>query len=123
MEDHPTIFVCQDCHPSVVRDFQKHEHSFLRCTTCHLFSRENEISGRVFQNGNRQFCLLCHERKPFKDAEQVPQIDFVAHIEKQAPVMRRPAGPLLEDQAACLQCHFDYIHDPKLIRRLQEQER
>lgn len=121
--DHPTIFVCGDCHPSVVRDFVKHEHSFLRCTACHLFYRDNEFAGRVFLNGNQRFCLLCHERKPFKDPEQLPQIDFAVHIEQQALVMRRPPGPLRADPTACLQCHFDYIHDTNLIRRLQEQER
>ncbi len=121
--DHPTIFVCQDCHPSVVRDFAKHEHAFLRCTACHLFHRENAISGQVFRSGAGRFCLLCHEQKPFKDDGQLPQIVYVDHIEEMAPVMRRLPGPLLEDPASCLQCHFDYIHDGRLIRRLQEQER
>ncbi|UCD75476.1 MAG: hypothetical protein JSV91_00880 [Phycisphaerales bacterium] len=120
---HPTIFVCGDCHPSVTRDFAKHEHSFLRCTACHLYHPENETSGRVFQNSNREFCMLCHEKKPFKDPVGVPQIMLRPHIEQMAPVMRRDAGPLLEDPTACLQCHFDYIHDSRLIRRLQEQER
>ncbi|MHC5115213.1 MAG: hypothetical protein ACYTGP_12385 [Planctomycetota bacterium] len=121
--DHPVIFVCADCHPSVVRDFETHEHAFLRCTACHLFRRESDIAGRVFQNGNRRFCLLCHERKPFKDADRVPQIVFAEHVAEMAPIVRRAPGPLLENPAACLQCHFDYIHDPALIRRLQEQER
>ncbi|MHC5005017.1 MAG: hypothetical protein ACYTJ0_18060 [Planctomycetota bacterium] len=121
--DHPTIFVCGDCHPSVVRDFAKHQHAFLRCTACHLFHPENEVAGRLYQNGNSRFCLLCHEQKPFKDDERVPQIEHEAHILEKAPVMRREAGPLLEDPTACLQCHFDYIHDTALMRRLQEQER
>jgi hypothetical protein len=121
--DHPTIFVCADCHPSVVRDFETHQHAFLRCTACHLFRRESDIAGRVFLNGSRQFCLLCHERKPFKDPAQVPQIVFAEHVVEMAPIMRRQAGPLLEDATACLQCHLDYIHDTGLIRRLQEQER
>ncbi len=121
--NHPVIFVCRDCHPSVVRDFAKHEHSFLRCTACHLFHGENATSGRIFRNGSRRFCLLCHERKPFKDPDRLPQIVVAEHIQEMAPVMRRLPGPLLDDPTACLQCHFDYIHDGRLIRRLQEQER
>jgi predicted CXXCH cytochrome family protein len=121
--DHPTIFVCRDCHPSVVKDFSQHEHAFLRCTACHLYHGVNEISGRVFRSGARRFCLLCHERKPFKDPDRLPQIVFEEHIELMAPIMRRLPGPLLEDPTACLQCHFDYIHDSRLIKRLQEQER
>jgi hypothetical protein len=121
--DHPTIFVCADCHPSVARDFEKRQHAFLRCTGCHLFHPENAVAGRVYQNGNRKFCLLCHERKPFKDPDRVAQIDPTAHVEEMAPVMRLSAASLLEDPTSCLQCHFDYIHDPDLIRRLQEQER
>jgi len=120
--DHPTIFVCGDCHPSVVRDFEKHEHAFMRCTACHLYYPENEVSGRVFKNGTRGFCLLCHERKGFKDAT-LPQIVSAEHIPEMAPVMLRDAESLRDDPTACLQCHFDYIHDTHLIRRLQEQER
>lgn len=121
--EHPVIFVCGDCHPSVVRDFSKHEHSFMRCTACHLFHDESPISSRVFRTGDRRFCLLCHEQKPFKDPALVPQILFEEHVEAMAPIMRLQPEPLLEDPAACLQCHFDYIHDTGLIRRLQEQER
>ena len=120
--EHPTIFVCADCHPSVAHDFTKHEHAFLRCTACHLFDRENEISGRVYLNGGSRFCLLCHERKPFKDSA-VPQIDPADHLLEQAPLMRRDPADLAADPAACLQCHFNQIHDAGLIRRLQEQER
>jgi hypothetical protein len=121
--EHPTIFVCGDCHPSVVRDFRKHEHAFLRCTACHLYRRENENSGRVFRTGNREFCLLCHEQRPFRDPELVPQVVSDDHIAEMAPIMRRSAAVLRDDPAACLQCHFDFIHDSELIKRLQEQER
>jgi hypothetical protein len=121
--DHPTIFVCGDCHPSVVRDFERHEHAFLRCTACHLFHDESEIASRIYRSGNRRFCLLCHEQKPFKDADALPQVVPFEHIEEMAPIMRRLPGPLHDDPTACLQCHFDYIHDSRLMRRLQEQER
>jgi hypothetical protein len=120
---HPTVFVCADCHPSVARDFAKHEHSFLRCTACHLFHAEDEVSTRIYRSGAKEFCLLCHARRPFKDETEMPQIVFAEHIREMAPIMRRQADDLLDDPTACLQCHFDYIHDSRLIRRLQEQER
>ncbi len=123
VKDHPVVFVCQDCHPSVVRDFMEHEHSFMRCTACHLFHRENEISGRIFKNGNRRFCMLCHEAKPFKDKELLPQIVYEEHINEMSKVMRRDPEELIQDPSACLTCHFDFIHDLKLIRTIQEQER
>lgn len=120
--DHPVIFECSDCHPSVAHDFAKRAHAFLRCTACHLYHPENEVSGRVYLNGGKRFCLLCHEQKPFKDAS-MPQIALPAHIEQMAPVMRRDPEPLLDDPESCLRCHFDFIHDAGLMRRLQEQER
>ena len=119
---HPAIFVCRDCHPAVVKDFMKREHSFLRCTTCHLFYRASETSGRIFKNGNRLFCLLCHEAKPFKDKEKLPQIVYADHLAKMAIVMRRDPGALEQEPTMCLTCHFDFIHDRKLIRSLQEHE-
>ncbi len=119
---HPVIFVCRDCHRSVVKDFVKREHSFLRCTTCHLFYRASETSGRIFKNADRRFCLLCHEAKPFKDPEKLPQIVYEDHLARMAEVMRRDPVALDQDPAMCLTCHFDFIHDHKLIRSLQEQE-
>jgi len=123
VEDHPVVFVCRDCHPAIVKDFLQHEHSFLRCTACHLFHRENETSGRIFKNGNRRFCLLCHEAKPFKDKSKLPQIVYSDHIAEMSEVMRRTPEELAENPTACLTCHFDFIHDSKLIRELQEQRR
>ena len=121
VEDHPVIFVCGDCHPAVVKDFTDHEHSFMRCTACHLYHPENETSGRIFKISNRRFCLLCHEEKPFKHKEQLPQIVWPEHLVKMAPVMRRNPDDLEHDATACLNCHFDSIHDSKLIGKLQEQ--
>ena len=45
------------------------------------------------------------------------------HFAEKAPVMRRDPAQLAADPAACLQCHFNQIHDADLVRRLQEQER
>jgi hypothetical protein len=118
--DHPAIFVCRDCHPAVVKDFAKRAHSFLRCTACHTFYRETETSGRILKNGNRRFCLLCHEDKPFKDKEAMPQIAYADHLTKMAKVMRREPAVLGQDPTMCLTCHFDFIHDNKLIKTLED---
>ena len=119
---HPTIFGCQDCHPAVVKDFMKRAHSFLRCTSCHQFYRTSETSGRIFKNGSREFCLLCHEEKPFKDQNLLPQIVYADHLAKVAPIMRRDPAALEQEPTVCLTCHFEFIHDRKLIRALQEHE-
>ncbi|MHC4441730.1 MAG: hypothetical protein ACYTF1_00020 [Planctomycetota bacterium] len=105
--DHPTIFVCRDCHPTITDDFMKNKHSFLRCTACHLFYRVNETSGRIFNNGNRRFCLLCHASEPFKDKDKVPQIVYSDHLKVSAKHMSRDLD-ILEDQPnVCLNCHKD----------------
>lgn len=114
VESHPTIFVCQDCHPDVTRDFKTRRHAFLRCTACHLFHRENESAGRIFKNGNRRFCLLCHESRPFKDPRAVPQIVSEDHLAEMAEFLDREPDEIRKDPRACLACHYDYIHDPDL---------
>ena len=113
--DHPVIFVCKDCHPAVVKDFKTHEHAFLRCTACHLFHQETESAGRIFKNGNRRFCLLCHEKKPFKSQEELPQIVSSEHLAEQAADFELDLATIQQDPRACLGCHFDFIHDSELI--------
>ena len=113
--DHPAIFVCQDCHPKIVEDFNGREHSFLRCTACHLFHRESDAAGRIFKNGNRRFCLLCHEKKPFKSEEDLPQVVSEEHLTEMAEFLEKDAKAVAEDPKACLECHLDYIHDSKLL--------
>lgn len=115
VEHHPVIFVCGDCHAGVVKDFASREHAFMRCTACHLYHGENETAGRIFNNGNRKFCLLCHEQKPFKDPQGLPQIDPEAHLTEMAAVLDLDAEELKNDPRACLTCHFDNIHDSALI--------
>ena len=117
VDSHPTIFVCEDCHPAVAQDFSERQHSFLRCTACHLFHRENESAGRIFKNGNRRFCLLCHESEPFKDAAALPQVDSDVHLSEMAEFLDRRPEDLRDDPRACLACHYDYIHDPDLMAR------
>ncbi|MCA9424569.1 MAG: hypothetical protein KC994_05820 [Candidatus Omnitrophica bacterium] len=117
VEGHPVIFTCGDCHPAVVEDFKEHEHSFMSCTACHLFHVENETAGRIFKNGNGKFCLLCHEEKPFKDPEGVPQIVSKEHLAEMAEILDKTESEVQKDPRSCLECHFEYIHDPELISK------
>jgi hypothetical protein len=121
-ENHPVIFECADCHPAIVQDFEKREHASLRCTACHLFHRENETSGRIYKNGNKQFCLLCHEKKPFKDPDAIVQIDVDEHLKEMPDAMGKNPKLIWESKTACLECHYNFIHDPDLIRVLREQK-
>jgi hypothetical protein len=125
-KNHPVIFECEDCHTAIVQDFKKREHAFMRCTQCHLYHPENESSGRIYKNGNKRFCLLCHEKKPFKDQRKdphsLPQIDVSKHLEKMPGVMRKDAQFIQNSKTACLECHYSFIHDSNLIRTLREQK-
>ena len=116
VKNHPVIFVCRDCHAAVAEDFQSREHAFLECTACHLFHRENDTAGRIFKNGNRKFCLLCHEAKPFKDSEGMPQVDSAKHLADMAERAKKDPKVLQEDPKACLGCHFVFIHDPAILK-------
>jgi hypothetical protein len=120
--NHPVIFECEDCHAAIVQDFKKREHSFMRCTGCHLFHRENDESGRIYKNSNKQFCLLCHEKKPFKDQAKLPQIDVSKHLEDMPQATRKDAKSIMNSKTACMECHYNFIHDPDLIRILREQK-
>lgn len=121
--NHPVIFACQDCHPAIVRDFTKHKHSFMRCTACHLFYRENETSGRIFKNSNQRFCLLCHEQKPFRDPNKVPQIEFPKHLKDMASVSDVNAEDLKDNKTVCLKCHTDFVHDSDLLKKIRGSQR
>ena len=126
VENHPVIFECEDCHTAIVQDFKKREHASMRCTECHLYHRENETSGRIYKNGNKQFCLLCHEKKPFKDQRKgpqgLPQIEVSKHLEKMPGIMRKDAQSIINSKTACLECHYNFIHDSSLIQTLREQK-
>ncbi len=122
VENHPVIFECEDCHSAIVQDFKKREHASMRCTQCHLYHPENETSGRIYKNGNRQFCLLCHEKKPFKNQHDLPQIDASKHLEKMPGIMKKDALTIINSRTACLECHYNFIHDSNLIKTLREQK-
>ena len=122
VKNHPVIFECENCHAAIVQDFKKREHASMRCTGCHLYHREDETSGRIYKNANKQFCLLCHEKKPFKDPNNLPQIDVSKHLEDMPAAMRKDAKAIMNSKTACLECHYNFIHDPNLIRILREQK-
>lgn len=106
--DHPTVFECKDCHSKVVNDFNKRPHQkHIECRTCHLYHKENETTGRIYNNGNAKFCLLCHEKKPFKDEKYPPKIDWPKHIGNLNIIAK-------SDEKICLNCHKDQIHQMDL---------
>ena len=102
--DHPRIFQCEDCHPAITASFNKNEHRNIRCTTCHLFIKENSFSGRIVRNADPRFCLLCHRKTDFKVESGTPKIDWPAHLEE---VSNDPVDP----KRSCVDCHQLNIHD------------
>lgn len=105
---HPIIFECKDCHADIVEDFNKRpHHNYVDCRTCHLFHKENSTAGRIYKNGNAQFCLLCHEKKPFKDDKFPPKIEWPAHVGG-AQIVEKGGAKI------CLDCHELKIHKMKL---------
>ena len=105
VQDHPTIFECGDCHTKVVKSFNdRPHHNYIECRTCHLYHKENETTGRIYKNGNAKFCLLCHEKKPFKDEKYPPKIEWPSHVGNNKIITTR-------DEKICLNCHSNQIHD------------
>ena len=106
--DHPTIFECVDCHAELVKDFsERPHHNYVECRTCHLFHKTDETTGRIYKNGNAKFCLLCHEKKPFKDLKYPPKIEWPGHLGGTEMIAKR-------DEKICLNCHADQIHKMNL---------
>ena len=106
--DHPTVFECKDCHTEIVNEFSTKSHSkYVECRTCHQFHKENESAGRMFKNGNAKFCLLCHERKSFKDEKYPPKIDWPGHVGSPDIISK-------SDEKICLNCHENQVHKMNL---------
>jgi hypothetical protein len=102
--DHPVVFVCKDCHSETVKDFSERPHNkYVECSTCHLFHKESDNSGRIYKNGNAKFCLLCHEKKSFKNEKYPPKIEWPAHVGNKDIIQK-------SDEKICLNCHIDQIH-------------
>jgi hypothetical protein len=94
---HPAIFECSYCHEARVKDFATRKHRKQRCTTCHIFRQESAFAGRIVKDSDPRFCLLCHQKQPFRSEKAAPQIDPTKHVE---------GNP----KPACLECHQDAIH-------------
>jgi hypothetical protein len=111
VENHPTVFECKDCHAGIVKEFGTKSHSkHIECRTCHQFHKENESAGRIFKNGNAKFCLLCHERKSFKDEKYPPKIDWPGHVGGTEIVSK-------SDERICLNCHENQVHEMDLTEK------
>lgn len=100
---HPPIFECSYCHKALVADFQKRKHRKLECTTCHLFFKQTEFSGRIIRDADPRFCLLCHRKTKFRSKSGPPTIDWAKHKKEQAD----------GEDTKCIECHRDRIHGDK----------
>lgn len=105
-EGHVAIFDCKDCHEDIAASFASKSHAKdVQCRTCHKLHKETEFSARMFKNGNPQFCLMCHENKPFKGKGKMPLLkSFAAHLDE-------VASDDEDRQKRCVDCHLtENIH-------------
>ncbi len=101
--DHPEIFTCDYCHQDIVNDFQERNHQEISCTTCHIFMKLNDFSGRILRDADPRFCLLCHRMEAFKTGEFAPGISWPEH--------RDDVSESPEDfKKHCTDCHQMNIH-------------
>ncbi len=98
-EGHVVTFQCKDCHAGVLADFKTKPHKDLDCQMCHVFRQDSEFSGRILKNGNPKFCLMCHQKQPFRGKGRIPQLEsFEAHRNEMA-------ADESEKQNRCVDCH------------------
>jgi len=98
---HVVTFQCQDCHKEIAKDAATKKHTGVDCSTCHIFRKDSDFSGRIFKNGNPRFCLMCHEKKPFKTQGKIPLIEgFKQHVEEMA-------ADESEKTKRCADCHLE----------------
>ena len=102
-ENHQPIFQCDYCHRQVAADFATREHQEVRCTTCHIFFKESDSSGRILRDADPRFCLLCHRDADFRGDDAPPGIDWPDHREDMAE-----SDDDLDKR--CIDCHQDQIH-------------
>jgi hypothetical protein len=102
-DGHPAIFKCNYCHSGIVTDFSNRTHAKVRCTTCHLFFRESDYSGRILRDADPRFCLLCHRDAEFRSDAAPPGIVWPDHLED---VAEEPG----DQKKRCVDCHQDRIH-------------
>ncbi|MCP5105809.1 MAG: hypothetical protein GY950_20645 [bacterium] len=111
VKDHPVIFACSDCHAALVKDFKTRSHTAARCTICHQAHPENENSERIFKNADSRFCLLCHEKKPFKNPDYPPKIKPAEHADDMGVDIKK---------LVCVNCHMKNIHQTGMTTGLEE---
>ena len=117
-----TAELCRSCHKPYPEDKLKHPDVEKDCQECHDPHGGDQ---RHYLKGGSvgALCLRCHaedvsgepKHKPVAEGECLSCHEL--HHAEGGVLQRSTSG------TACLQCHFDYIHDTGLIRRLQEQER
>jgi len=101
--DHPQIFECAYCHAAVAKDFDRRPHGDIKCTTCHLFIKESDFSGRIVLNADPRFCLLCHARTAFRNDQAVATIEWPKHLED-------VKAESTDDDTPCTTCHRAVLH-------------
>lgn len=111
-DDHPPTFECSYCHAERAKDFQTRTHHQVACTTCHLFQKESEFSGRIVLNRDPRFCLLCHAKADFRSSapppgrnRAAPQLEWPGHLTQHEPGNTN-------EETSCLKCHAKNIHGP-----------
>lgn len=102
-QGHPEIFECAYCHGAIVEDAAARPHMNIECTTCHIFVKENEFSGRIIRDSDPRFCLLCHGEATFRGPDSPPSIGWPAHRDD---VAIEPG----DRDKRCIDCHLDRIH-------------
>lgn len=100
---HPEIFSCDYCHQDIVNDFKERNHQGISCTTCHLFMKLNDFSGRILRDADSRFCLLCHRSEAFKSGDFAPGISWPEHLDD---VSESPE----DSKKHCTDCHQMNIH-------------
>ncbi len=100
---HPVVFECAYCHAAKAADFDKRPHGDLKCTTCHLFIKESDFSGRIVLNSDPRFCLLCHAKSSFRDGKFATTIEWPKHL---VDVNAKSD----DEDTPCTTCHRAVLH-------------
>jgi hypothetical protein len=100
---HPPIFECNYCHGGVANDFATRPHKDIRCTACHIFSKQSDYAGRIVRDTDPRFCLLCHGATDFRGPTAARTVAWPEHRDK---VAKTPA----DAAKGCVDCHRNDIH-------------